>query len=105
PKLRATIDAGAHASVLPVVSVASLVGFGAVVAAMPAFAAVRDAVLGIGGGPLGSLAVATNVLAALTGSASGGPTIALDVFGSTYMARAGEIGLAPGRPHPGRGVR
>jgi hypothetical protein len=32
---------------------------------------VRDAVLGIGGGPLVSLAVATNTLAALTGSASG----------------------------------
>src|SRR5262249_58308696 len=95
PKLRATIDAGAHASVLPVVSVASLVGFGAVVAAMPAFAAVRDAVLGIGGGPLVSLAVATNVLAALTGSASGGLTIALDSLGATYMARAAEIGLGP----------
>src|SRR5262249_58984844 len=35
---RETIDAGAHASVLPVVSVASLVGFGAVIAALPAFA-------------------------------------------------------------------
>ena len=45
---------------------------GAAVAAMPAFAAVRDAVLGIDGGPLVSLAVATNVLAALTSSASGG---------------------------------
>ena len=99
PQLRATIDAGANASVLPVVSVASLVGFGAVVAAMPAFAAVRDAVLGIGGGPLVSLAVATNVLAALTGSASGGLTIALDALGATYLARAAEIGLDPGVLH------
>jgi H+/gluconate symporter-like permease len=99
PQLRTTIDAGAHASVLPVVSVASLVGFGAVVAAMPSFAAVRDAVLGIGGGPLVSLAVATNVLAALTGSASGGLTIALDALGATYMARAAEIGLDPGQLH------
>jgi H+/gluconate symporter-like permease len=95
PALRATMDAGANAAVLPAVSVASLVGFGAVVAAMPAFAVVRDAVLGIGGGPLVSLAVATNVLAALTGSASGGLTIALDALGSTYMTRAAEIGLNP----------
>jgi H+/gluconate symporter-like permease len=72
PQLRATIGAGANASVLPPVSVASLVGFGAVVAVMPAFADVRNAGLSIGGGPLVSLAVATNVLAALTGSASGG---------------------------------
>ena len=40
------MDAGANASALPAISVASLVGFGAVVAAMPAFAMVRDAVLG-----------------------------------------------------------
>jgi H+/gluconate symporter-like permease len=42
PALRLTMDAGANASVLPVFSVASLVGFGAVVAALPAFAMVRD---------------------------------------------------------------
>jgi H+/gluconate symporter-like permease len=54
------MDAGANASVLPVLSVASLVGFGAVVAAVPAFAIVRDWVLSIEGGPLVSLAVATN---------------------------------------------
>ena len=99
PHLRTTIDAGANASVLPAVSVASLVGFGAVVAAMPAFAAVRDAVLGIGGGPLVSLAVAINALAGLTGSASGGLTIALDTLAATYMARAAEIGLDPGLLH------
>ena len=40
--LRETVDAGANAAVLPVLSVASLVGFGAVVAAMPAFELVRD---------------------------------------------------------------
>src|ERR1700720_1106152 len=57
PSLRTTMDAGANASVLPAMSVASLVGFGAVVAAMPAFGVVRDAVLGIGGGPLVSLAL------------------------------------------------
>jgi len=99
PSLRQTVDAGANASVLPAVSVASLVGFGAVVAAMPAFAVVKDWVLGIGGGPLVSLAVATNVLAALTGSASGGLTIALDALGETFMTRAGEIGLDPALLH------
>jgi H+/gluconate symporter-like permease len=66
------MDAGANASALPMLTVASLVGFGAVVASLPGFAAVREWVLSIGGGPLVSLAVATNVLAALTGSASGG---------------------------------
>ena len=79
------MDAGANASVLPAMSVASLVGFGAVVAALPTFAVVRDFVLTIGSSnPLISLAVATNLLAALTGSASGGLTIALEALGETY---------------------
>jgi len=98
-ELRRTVDAGATASVLPVMSVASLVGFGAVVAAMPAFAMVRDWVLSIGGGPLVSLALATNILSALTGSASGGLTIALDALGGTYMQLAAETGIAPALMH------
>ena len=93
--LRDTADAGMNASVLPVMSVASLVGFGSVVAALPAFATVRDWVLGIEGGPLVGLAVATNVLAALTGSASGGLTIALGALGDTYMGIASVLGIDP----------
>ncbi|MDM0023800.1 GntP family permease [Variovorax saccharolyticus] len=99
PSLRATVDAGANASVLPVVCVASLVGFGAVVAAMPAFEIVREWVLGIGGGPLVSLALSTNILAALTGSASGGLTIALDALGGTFMELAATTGLDPALMH------
>ncbi|MBK6394418.1 MAG: GntP family permease [Betaproteobacteria bacterium] len=97
--LRASMDAGANASVLPVVGVASLVGFGAVIAALPAFEVVRDWVLSIEGGPLVSLAVSTNVLAALTGSASGGLTIALDALGGTYMQLATELGIDPALMH------
>jgi H+/gluconate symporter-like permease len=99
PSLRQTMDAGANASVLPAVSVASLVGFGAVIAALPAFEMVRDWVLAIKGGPLVSLAVATNVLAALTGSASGGLTIALDALGQTYMSIASQSGINPALMH------
>jgi len=99
PSLRETMDSGANASVLPVLSVASLVGFGAVVAAVPAFAIVRNWVLSIEGGPLVSLAVATNLLAALTGSASGGLTIALEALGSTYMRLAAQHGIDPALLH------
>jgi H+/gluconate symporter-like permease len=99
PALRESMDAGANASVLPAFSVASLVGFGAVVAALPAFALVRDWVLSIGGGPLVSLAAATNVLSALTGSASGGLTIALDALSGTYMRLAAELGIDPALLH------
>lgn len=99
PALRDSMDAGANAAALPVLSVASLVGFGAVVAALPAFAMVRDWVLGIEGGPLVSLAIATNLLAALTGSASGGLTIALDALASTYLRIATEQHIDPALLH------
>ena len=97
--LRDTVDPGLNASALPVISVASLVGFGAVVASLPAFEMVRDWVLGIEGGPLVGLAVATNVLSALTGSASGGLTIALGALGETYMALAASNGIDPALMH------
>jgi H+/gluconate symporter-like permease len=97
--VRESIDAGANAAVLPVLSVASLVGFGAVVAAMPAFELVRDWVLSIQGGLLVSLALSTNILAALTGSASGGMTIALDALGDTYLALAQLQGVDPAILH------
>lgn len=97
--LRETVDAGLNAAALPVISVASLVGFGAVVAALPAFAMVRDWVLGIDGGPLVGLAIATNVLSALTGSASGGLTIALSTLGETYMGLAATYGIDPALMH------
>ena len=50
------MDAGANASVLPALSLACLVGFGAFVAMLPAFSVVRGWVLSIGGGPLVPLA-------------------------------------------------
>ena len=65
----------------------------------PAFALVREWVLGVGGGPLVSLAVATNLLAALTGSASGGLTIALDALGSTYLQLAAQHCIDPALLH------
>lgn len=99
PALRDTFDAGVNGSGLPVLSVASLVGFGAVVAAMPAFALVRDWVLSIEGGPLVSLAVATAVLSSLTGSASGGMSIALDALAPTYLQMAAAVGLDPAALH------
>ena len=99
PGIRETLDAGANASVLPLLTVASLVGFGAVVGALPAFATVRDAVLAIEGGPLVSLTIAMNALAGLTGTASGGMAIALNQLGAYYMALAAEYNINPELMH------
>jgi H+/gluconate symporter-like permease len=90
PSLRESLDAGVNSAALPMLMIASLVGFGAVVAALPAFALVRDALFSIQGGPLVSLAVSMNVLAGLTGTASGGMAIVLNAFGSDFLALAAE---------------
>jgi H+/gluconate symporter-like permease len=99
PHLRKTLDAGANASALPVLNTASLVGFGAVVAALPSFAVVRDGILAMPGGPLVSIAVATNLLGGITGSASGGLTIALNALGETYAQLAAASGVHPDLMH------
>jgi H+/gluconate symporter-like permease len=99
PSLRESLDAGANSAALPMLMIASLVGFGAVVAALPAFGTVRDAVFSIQGGPLVSLSVAMNVLAGLTGTASGGMAIVLNAFGSDFMRLAAEHQIDPELMH------
>lgn len=99
PALRESVDAGSNASVLPALNTASQVGFGAVVAALPAFAVVRDGLLALGGGPLISLGLATSVIAGITGSASGGLTIALEALGETFAGMAEQGGVDPELMH------
>ncbi len=93
--LRTTLNEGTFGSFLPIFNTASEVGYGAVIASLPAFRLVRDAVLGISGNPVISLAVSVNVLAGITGSASGGMSIALEALGEQFrgLAEAQEISL------------
>jgi H+/gluconate symporter-like permease len=89
-----SLDGGANAAVLPIFNTASQVGFGAVIASLPAFALIRDGVLALGGeNPLISLAISVNILAGITGSASGGMSIALQTLGHVYVERAEAAGV------------
>ncbi|MEL6978601.1 MAG: GntP family permease [Pseudomonadota bacterium] len=92
---KASLMAGADASIAPLFNTASLVGFGAVVASLPAFALVRAGVEGLSADPVIGLAISASVLAGLTGSASGGMTIALDALGADALAAATASGVAP----------
>jgi len=96
PKLTLSMDCGANAALLPIFNTASLVGFGAVIASLAAFVLIRDSVVMLGGdNPLISLAIAVNILAGMTGSASGGMSIALSTLGETYLAMAYAYGISP----------
>ena len=70
-------------------------GFGAVIAALPGFRVVSQSLTGGVGNPLVSMAITTNVLAGLTGSASGGLSIALGAMSGSFIAS----GDAHGIPH------
>lgn len=90
-----SINSGTMGSLLPIFNTASEVGYGAVIASLPAFAIIRDAVLGLfPTNPVASLAVAVNVLAGITGSASGGMSIALQALGEQFATMAREQGIS-----------
>ncbi|TDQ38836.1 GntP family permease [Tepidicella xavieri] len=99
-QLTRTLEQGAAGSVLPLMNTASQVGFGAVIASLAGFALLRDAVLGIApGNPLVSMSIAVNILAGITGSASGGMSIALQTLGETWLAMGQAAGIAPDLLH------
>ncbi|MDO5087627.1 MAG: GntP family permease [Comamonadaceae bacterium] len=93
--LKETINKGTLGFMLPLFNTASEVGYGAVIASMAGFAIIRDAVLNVSDNPLISEAFAMNVIAGITGSASGGMSIALQTLGSDYLALAQQAGISP----------
>ncbi|WP_238367904.1 GntP family permease [Mesobacterium pallidum] len=95
----AVLAEGAEAALIPLFNTASLVGFGAVIAALPAFAGLRELIEAIPGGPVVGLALSATVLAGITGSASGGMTIALDTLGQSYLEAGRAAGVDPGVLH------
>ncbi|AEC20900.1 citrate transporter [Pusillimonas sp. T7-7] len=93
--LKETINKGVFGFMLPLFNTASEVGYGAVIASLAGFAIIRDAVLNVApGNPLISEAIAMNVLAGITGSSSGGLSIALQTLGSDYLRMAQEAGIS-----------
>ncbi|MDO5609321.1 MAG: GntP family permease [Pseudomonadota bacterium] len=71
---------------------ASEYGFGAVIAALPGFLVVANALNSIPD-PLINEAVTVNVLAGITGSASGGMSIALAAMADSFIAQANALGI------------
>jgi H+/gluconate symporter-like permease len=82
-------------AMLACLNTASEYGFGAVVAALPGFKAVSGAVAGAIRDPLLNEAVTTTTLAGITGSASGGMSIALAAMAPQYLAQAHELRIPP----------
>ena len=79
-------------ALLAAMNTASEYGFGAVIAALPGFLVVANA-LGAIPNPLVNEAVTVTALAGITGSASGGMSIALAAMADTFIANANAAGI------------
>jgi H+/gluconate symporter-like permease len=90
-----SIQAATAGAMLAIFNTASEVGFGTVVKGLPGFAAIRGWVVGSSRYVLVSEALAVNVLAGITGSASGGLSIALESMGGHYLEMARARGISP----------
>ncbi len=99
-KLNELIGRSATGALLPVFNTGSEAAYGAVIAGLPSFVIVKNFLLGIApGNPLISEATSVTVLAGISGSASGGLSIALKALGETYYQRAVAAGIDPELMH------
>lgn len=89
------INQGSNGSLLAIMNTACAVGFGSVIKVVPGFALLKKAMLNMPGNILFSEAVAVNVLAGATGSASGGMSIALEALAPQYLEKALDLGMNP----------
>jgi H+/gluconate symporter-like permease len=80
-------QAAVAGSLLAAMNTASEYGFGAVIAALPGFVVIADMLRAVPD-PLVNTAVTVNVLAGITGSASGGMSIALAAMADQFKAAA-----------------
>ncbi|WP_422344223.1 GntP family permease [Parasphingorhabdus sp.] len=97
-KLKAMPEAfsrGATSAVVAITNTCAVVGFGAVAKLSPAFQEALVIVQNIPGSPLIGAAIAVTVIAGLTGSASGGQTIALPLIAPHYL----DVGAQPDELH------
>jgi H+/gluconate symporter-like permease len=86
-----TLNKGAVNTVIPIVNTCADVGYGMAVAATAGFKVIAAWLLTLPMHPIISLSIATNMMAGITGSASGGLGIILETLAPKYLA----LGLSP----------
>lgn len=95
----ACLKEGVQGSFLAIMNTASEVGYGNVIKTLAGFAIMSNALVSVVSNPLIGGAIASSALAGITGSASGGVSIALETFGSTFLQRCVDSGISPAVLH------
>lgn len=80
-----TFGKGGRTAALSIMNVCAIVGFAGVIKVVPGFAFLIEGLDAIPGPPLLQLVLATNIMAAITGSATGAEGIALESFADRYL--------------------
>ncbi|VAW02025.1 D-beta-hydroxybutyrate permease [hydrothermal vent metagenome] len=97
--LGGAFTAGGMGAMIAAANTGAVVGFGAVAKVSPAFDMALNAVTSLPGSPLISAAIAVTVICGLTGSASGGQTIALPLLAPQYVGEGAEQPVDPEALH------
>jgi H+/gluconate symporter-like permease len=99
--MQRALNTGAIGSLLAIMNTASEVGYGNVISSLPGFKSIASFLLDIkiGGTPLVSEFFTVNILAGITGSASGGMSIALSIMAKDWLTWANQVGLSPEMLH------
>ena len=90
-----SINEGAKGSVMAILNTSAAVGFGAVIAVVPAFDDIVSWLLNVSDNPLIAESLSVQVMAMITGSASGGMGIALSTLGDTFYELSQTTGISP----------
>ena len=94
-----TLKEGVSGSFLAIMNTATEVGYGNVIKTLAGFAVISKFLTETITNPLVGGTVASSALAGITGSASGGMSIALAAFGETFMQRCIDRGIDPAVLH------
>ena len=84
--IRDVVSEGFNNGIFPCIIIASVVGVGKVISATDVFALIQGNIINLPLPGLLKVAAITTIIAGITGSASGGLTIALELFGETFMS-------------------
>lgn len=85
PDMWTTFSEGFNKGIYPTMIVASVVGVGRVVGATPVFELLRTNIINIPVSGISKIAAMTTIVAGITGSASGGLTMVMELFGQEFL--------------------
>jgi H+/gluconate symporter-like permease len=92
--MRAEVNISINGALLATINTASEYGFGGVIAVLPGFRAIRTGIAAAFKNILVNEAVTVSILSGITGSSSGGMSIALASMSDTYTAQAAKAGIS-----------